>query len=353
MAKKRKSSLNKRYEKSYQTKDSGNSSGIFKFPSDVKFYKAKEGRGQLIIVPYVIKSAKHPLVASKDFEIGETDYVMDVWVHRKIGPGDVDVVCLKKNYMKACPVCEEETELKANGQIEEANALKASRRVCYNVVDPRKPEEGLLVFSTSHYLFEKELIEEARSEDPPVEFADIDDGSIVKFRGSKKKAKNNPFIEYKSFSFSERTEPLEEEWVSEAISFDEIMTVLSYEEIQKIFYGQDSDDESPATKKAGKKKRKVVEEEEDEEEDEEEEEENPPVKKAATKKTSAKKVSSKKTVVKKAAAKKGTTKKTTTKKSKEVCPHKHTFAVDWDSKPECDTCIIWDRCADAHDLLKG
>lgn len=266
-----------RYEDSYNSRE-GNSGkkGVFKWPKGVQFFKAVEGpKNKINIVPYVIKSKHHPLVKAGKAEIGDIDYVLDVFVHRSVGPMKQDVICPKKTYNGICPICDAAQEFYQNDDKKSYDAIKAKRRVFYNVEDVNDPDKGLMVFEASHPYFEKELIDAARdaSEDGPIlPFADIKDGKTIKFKGVAPEMGKNIY-EFKSFTFLDREEELSDKLIDKAISFDELITLHSAEELNKILYGggdedvDDDDDDKPApTKKASK----PVKEDEDEEDDEEE-----------------------------------------------------------------------------------
>ncbi len=284
---KKKGSLSKRYASSYDNKDSGGGSKISVMnwrgvDKDIEFFSATQGRNRINIIPYTIKSKNHPLVRRGEFEIGEEDYLMDLFVHRGVGINQASVVCLKQNYGKPCPVCEQMNELKKMGKEKEAGELKASRRVFYNVEDVKNPGK-VQIFETSHFLFEKELIDEARDDEEGgfIDFADVRKGKNICFRAQKVKKSNFEFTEFKSFSFQDREDPLDEDLLEEAISFDEILQVPTYEEIEKLLFGEDEEEEDDDVKPTKKASKKVV--EEDDEDDFEEEEEKP-VKKAPPKK---------------------------------------------------------------------
>ena len=268
---KKKSTLGKRYQSSYASKGSGGNGkkqvmDWKKVDGDVTFFSASEGKNRINIIPYIIKNKNHPLVKSGDMEIGDTDYVMDVYVHRGVGASEGSVICLKETYGKPCPICEQMALLRKQGKNDEAGDLKPSRRVFYNVENTKEPGK-LQVFETSHYLFEKELIDEARDDEEGgfIDFADPVKGKEIKFRANKVKKNKFEFTEYKSFSFEDRDEPVSDELLESAISFDEIMTVPTYEEVEKMFYGTDDDDEEEKSVKKSKHH------DEDEDDDEQEE----------------------------------------------------------------------------------
>ena len=215
--KKKSGGLAKRYQTSYDNKGtSGSKSGVMNYKmldrDDIEFFSPKEGRNRINIIPYVVKSKNHPLVKSGDLEIGDKDYIMDIFVHRGIGPSESSVVCLKETYGKPCPICEQSAALRKQGKEDEAAALKPSRRAFYNVQDTKDPEK-LKIFETSHYLFEKELIEEARDDEEGgfTDFADEENGKEIKFRCSKVTKGGYEFNEFKSFSLEERDDNIPDE----------------------------------------------------------------------------------------------------------------------------------------------
>lgn len=419
MAKKTKRKLSKnRYSESYKDKDKGGSSkkGIYDFKKagydNVKFFKPKEKLNKIVIVPYEITSKLHPLVKSGRAEIGDLDYIMDVFVHRYMGPDNADILCPKKTYGKPCPLCDMGNALYNDGDKDAAKEFYASRRATYNVLAVEKGElsEELQVFDVSHFLFEKELIEEANDcsdGDDIIPFADLEDGSIIKFRMSIDKNGQYETPKYKSFDFLDREEELNEALVDEAVSFDKALVLLTPDEIMALYNGADDDDEEEDEKpKKSSKKKKIV-EDDDEDDDEEEEEEKPkkpkrkPVSKKKVieeddedeededeeeeppKKPKRKPVSKKKKVVEddddeededddedekpKKSSQKGKSKSKPSKsgKKKKVvdededededdednpCPYGHTFGDDCDKfKKDCNRCDAWDACMEASE----
>ena len=253
-------SMDKRYNESYDSRNDGGSSrnGILdwsKLDERPKFYKIKEGVNKIDILPFPVKSKNHPLVKRGVLEVGDDDYVLDVWIHKNIGPSESDIVCLKKNYGKPCPCCDQAEEYREEGKKEEFDAYKAKRRVIYNVRDlmAEDPNE-VLVLDQSHFKFEKELIESARynSEGKSIiPFADLEKGKTVKFRGSPSKYMGKTTQEPKDFQFLDR-EKLVKKAAANAISFDELMILHTPAEIMEIMNGSDDDeDEAPARPKRG------------------------------------------------------------------------------------------------------
>lgn len=356
----------KRYLASYASKDSGApaKAGVMnwkKVDGDVNFFNPIEGKNRINIIPYVIKTKNHPLVKRGEFEVGDSDYVMDIFVHRGVGPSEATVICLKSTYGKPCPICEQSALLRKQGKEKEAGDLKPSRRVFYNVQDMKEPDK-LKVFETSHFLFEKELIDEARDDEEGgfVDFADPIEGKEIKFRASEVQKGSIKYKEFKSFAFEDRDEPIPDELLESAISFDEIMNVPTYEEVEKILFGQDEDDneesDEPVKKskhdddsddgRPAKKSSKKYEDEDDEPEekpvkkpvknrdDEDDDEENGDEEESPKK--PAKKVEEE------------DDEPEPPKKSCGKCPFGHCFGRDDDKYDDCDDCDVWDKCVKEH-----
>lgn len=216
----------------------------------LKFFSMKRDmdRVNLNILPYQIKSPKHPEVVAGRRKVGQWDYLLDVWVHRHMGPNKKDMLCPKSTYGKACPACEERQKLYDEGRDEEAKAFTPSRRAIYNVqlIGRNGPEEAPMLFATSHQCFNKELIEEAAasSRGPvPVPFASIGpDGKVVSFRVSEKALGSNKFCEAKSFQFLDRDEEISDEVLEQCVSLDEHLIVPTAKQILDAMYGNDEDD---------------------------------------------------------------------------------------------------------------
>lgn len=354
MINKKKGGLAKRYASSYEKKDGVSTSkgGVINYRNydgDVTFFNPAEGKHRINIVPYIIKSKNHPLVKKGEAEVGEMDYVLDFYVHRGVGPSEKSVLCLKNTYGKPCPICEHSASLRKAGKEKEANALKPSHRVVYNIEDLKEPGK-IKVFETSHYLFEKELIEEARDDENGgfVDFADPEEGKEIKFRASKATKNKIEFTEFKSFSFEDRDEELDSDLVESAISFDELLTVPTYEEVEKVLYGDDDSEEDDEEEKPSKKSKPKDDDDEEEErpvkksksksDDEDEDDDEKPAKKPSKKSEPEDDEDDEEEEEKPA------------KKSKcDSCPFGHKFGKDCDEFSECDDCDIWDKCVKASE----
>lgn len=356
--KKKKGGMAKRYESSYAKREGGGTSkgGVINYrkcDGEITFFNPVEGKNRINIIPYEIKSKNHPLVKSGEAEIGEKDYVLDFYTHRGVGPSEKTVLCLKNTYGKPCPICEYSASLRKAGKEEEAKALKASRRVVFNVEDLKEPGK-LKVFETSHFLFEKELIEESRDDDEGgfIDFADEEEGKEIKFRATKVKKGDMEFMEFKSFGFEDRDEPLSEKLLNSAISFDELLTVPSYEEVEKTLYGDDdsTDEDEPEEKPVKKTSKKVDEEDSDDEDELDEEEEEKPAPKKSAKKSAPEPEDEEEedSDDEEEELPSKSSKKKDCSEDCEKCPYGHKFGKDCDEHDDCDDCELWNKCVKAN-----
>lgn len=330
----KKGGLAKRYASSYQTRDGNGNSGsrVLDFKGkEVEFYAPQEGRNLISIVPYEIKTDKHPLVRNKTLEVGDMDYVMDIWEHRGVGPAQGSVLCLKNTYGKPCPICEEAARLKKEGKEDEAKALKARRRVYYNVLDPK--DGKVKVFATSHYLFEKELIEEAKNDEDGgyTDFADPDEGRDVRFRATKESLAGQEYFTYKSFSFEDREAPLSKKILANAISFDECINIPTYKEVENMLYGAEDEEEEERGREIPQPDRsKAV-----DDADAPWGDDDIPAKRPSNSRTESESTS--KTYVAKDAPEAHNDKCN-------KCPFGHIYGKDRDKFDDCDDCDVWGEC---------
>ena len=195
------------------------------------FYRPKDGNNHIDILPYLIKTDHHPQKMKK----GEPDYVLDIWVHRKVGSSEGTYLCLKKMYGKPCPICEEKEELKNDPTADEdyLKSLEPKRRCWYNVVNLDLPEreQEVQIFEESHFLFEKELLEETGSSGELQLFWDLEEGSTIAFRATEEKTKKGKFFRYKSFKFEKRA-PYKENVYSNTFALDDLLVIPTYEEVR-------------------------------------------------------------------------------------------------------------------------
>lgn len=231
------------------------------------FFKPDSGESyKLNILPFIVKSPLNPYVIKGKAKVGGASYLLDIYKHSFIGPGQDEVLCPKMNYGKACPICEErELQLKSATTDEEKKAidkaLKPKRRALLNVqlIDSRGNAQPPQVMDISHARFMQELLEEAKVQQKdhrPRPFADPEEGDIIGFRCSHSDLSKKD-ITFKNFTFTQRKEEIEQSVLQQSVSFDALLVVLSEKEIAAILYGQDlpaeEADEPKATEKVAEK----------------------------------------------------------------------------------------------------
>ena len=206
------------------------------------------------ILPWSIGTKNHPEVAAGSMHIGDPDYVLDVMVHTRVGPGNGDYVCLKKNFNKPCPMCERAEELWKNEDTkDDARKLFAKRKCVYLVQELDEnfhaKSETPLIFETAHSTFSKELQSRATSclrGKGVVNFADPnDEGKVVSFSVNEGTMGNGKkFKEAGNFEFNERVEEISDEILEKCPSLDSMLIVKTYDQLKSALYGDPDDVEN-------------------------------------------------------------------------------------------------------------
>ncbi len=369
MAKKKKESkFRGKVNRNVATQQQASSSyGYLLLPKGVNMFKPEPGgRCQLDIMPYIISDKKH-MDRNEEYEdclVGDPWYKKPFLVHKNIGPDEDSVVC-PKMFGKPCPICEHRSQLSKEGETDKdtLRELKAKDRVLYAVIplsgkdpDGKSYDEKVHIMDMSWWLFQDLLNDELEENEDNEVFPDLEEGKTLKIRwDSKKMGKGPAYAEVSRIDFEERDEEYDESVMDDIPDLDQVLKVLSYKELEALFFDNDPDEDEDAEtedfedveeeeeekpKRKKKTTRKTKPEPEDDDEDDDEEEK--PKRKASRKK---------KTVVedeedeedekpkrKKPASKKGS--------GKNKCPHGHTYGVDSDEKKECDDCDLWDDCLD-------
>ena len=327
---------------------------------------------------------------SLDMKTGEPMAKEDDWgytyeyhQHRGVGPLENEtVICLERTFKKPCPICEHRKELIAEKTFdsEKMGELLCKRRNLYNIVcyDTDKEEEkGVQLMDVSNFYFEKHISKLAskvvrrkrgsklKSADPFKNFADpSENGVSIEFSIEGAKTKND-FDSWMGHQLIERDYDLDQELLKTALQLDQIVEVLTYEELYKLYYDEDYEGEPDEDEVAGEEEPEEEEEDlddmtrkelkayikendldvsvtkgmddedivtaiqneiddnkgnTDEEEEEEEEEEEKP----------------------KRRSRRGSKKKKRVKKNE--CPEGGVFGEDFEEFDACDNCKNWDAC---------
>ncbi len=235
-------------------------SNIFKAGVEITFHKpAIDEDHTLDIVPFLAGNnmpidmkTGEPMVAK-----GGWAYVYEYWSHRGVGPLENEtVICLERTYKLPCPICEHRKELVAEKAFdsEKMGELLSKQRNLYNVVSydtDKEEEKGVQLLDVSHFYFEKHISKLARkavrrkrgsklkSADPFKNFADPSDSGVsIEFSIEGAKTKND-FDTWMGHQLVERDYNLDAELMDAALQLDQIVEVLSYGELYKIYYDED------------------------------------------------------------------------------------------------------------------
>ena len=333
--------LNKQYNDSVATKDAFSSAGsaasrIFnnKVFGDIPFLKLEKDKVYKIrFVPYIVDES-HPKVQQGRLDAGDAAYVFDYTQH-VIGANNTRVLCPNGTYGKPCPICDRQRLLrKENADEKEVKALKASRRVLYNVVLVDEPSK-LYILAESHFLFEKEMLAELKKGDDDGEEYNIADfcvgasdgnGLALKVMAEEEKLNGQSFNRYKFKVVRNNTTP-DESVLDKAVALHKAVIELPASELEDLLYGvsssddDDDDEDDVPTKKLtiGKKPAK------DEDENDEDEDERP--------------------------SKKSVADDDDEEDEDDIpaykppkCPHGYDFGVDVNREDECDDCPLYEEC---------
>jgi hypothetical protein len=316
------------------------------------FYKpkvnanTKEGQNKIDILPYIVKTDKHP----QQVIIGKDDYILDIWVHHQIGAKQGSYVCLKETYHKPCPICEEREMLSKDPTVpkEQLDKLKPQHKVYYNVIDLDLPgsEQKVQIFDASYSFFEKELAAEAcRGE--VIIYYNLEQGKSINMRVEESTFNNHKFFKYKRFDFENR-KPYTNKIYDYTYSLDELLTITPYEELRAIHVGVDDGAAQPQSdSKALPPRGEGIASLRGEDPAPSGTSASKPIETSALPPRDDTPVDDREGRRRARAAKAEPVKE-------ERCVHGHRFGIDSDLKPECGSQCktpLWDECMDEFDRL--
>lgn len=219
----------------------------------LKIWKCKEGEHILDIIPFLAGPNHHQV------REGEPTYLLDIWVHQKVGMDENDVVCLARNYNDPCPICEYINAQRLNKDLDEEaeealKALNPKRRCLYNIIcydSTREESRGIQLWEVAHFLFEKKILSVARHPRGGgfVPFSSPNNGKSIYFEREGSGITNTQYLGHK---FIERQSEVTDEILEEAYILDELVIKLSYEQIKEALLGGLAKPEKKPEEGAGK-----------------------------------------------------------------------------------------------------
>jgi len=230
-----------------------------------KFWKPEAGTRLVDILPYKVTTDNHPSGTPK----GGIDYVLEMWVHKNVGPNKDTFICLEKHNKGRCPICDDareqfnalfeekkremSDERKAFGEAKkELRDLEPKRRVVYNLVDLENPEEGVLLYEAPWFWFEKPLVEhflnkqklaKTRGKEFP-EFWRHDAGSSVSLNCTQEKFAGREFVKSTPMGFEDRDEQYDDSVIDMTYSLDSFLVIPTAAEVKEAYMGFSSEEDS-------------------------------------------------------------------------------------------------------------
>jgi hypothetical protein len=261
-----------------QQKEARSSYGYLKLPKGIRMFQPKGGtRARVDFVPYIVTDKLHP-DRKEDLKIavpGEQWYKRPFRTHRGVGAEKQTLVC-PSSFGRKCPICEYRSQrTKEGADRKETDVLKFSNRNLYCVIpiDDKEHEAEPHVFDVSQFLFQDLLNNEMEEDERYYGFFDPEVGYTLKIRFDEESFAGNKFAQASRIDFVERDHAYTEKELAKVPALDEMLSVLSYKEIDQLFLELDpadekgeDDDDAPRRPAARK--------------DEEEEDDAPPARRA-------------------------------------------------------------------------
>jgi hypothetical protein len=238
---KMKQDLLNRTKESYDRKDGEAGQNHFDPELEIPFWKPGTTQGKPHIIDTIpfLAGPNFPTNVPRPVREGDFAYVLDLWVHKAVGPGKATVVCPARNYGKRCPVCEDVENLMTTTGQEYLDIPHHAKRQCtYNVLvmdDAVTEAKGVQVWDVSHKYSEKAIASLAIS---------ARGGGYIAFSSPEKGIGKSIAFDvakdkYKTISghrFEERNYDIPQEILDQAIPLDTIIKIYTAEELIEILY---------------------------------------------------------------------------------------------------------------------
>jgi hypothetical protein len=234
--KKQRKDLANRHKESVGRKDQGQFGTILlrsKIPEGIKQWIPDFKQHIYDVIPFELAGQ----INNPKVKAGDLEFVLDVWVHRRVGPTDRVFVCPAQTWNKPCPIC---TDIKQNDYDKDTyNEIKA-KRYTYSLVwvhdSPTEEKEGIKILEIPYFFVQQHLDE--ISQKPRgggyVVYSDIDEGKSICF--TKKGGKGN--VQFTGHQFIDRDGPIPDHILDQSFSLDGcIHWHPTFEEIANAYHG--------------------------------------------------------------------------------------------------------------------
>jgi hypothetical protein len=352
-----------------ENKFSGGSSYL-KMPEGMTFLKLECDKGkssvnmELDFLPFEVTSNRTvPDTPKRDYDLekGDLEWHRSIFVHRNVGPEKKPALC-RRPIKKACPICEErqalmDSDYETNKKL--IGDLKPQHKDLMYVIDLDNEKDGVKIFEHSYANFRDKLENELReqNEDELYDFFQLEDGKTMKVRFLEEEFQKNKFFKADRIDFHKRND-YDEKILDDLPDFEEMLVVLPYDKLQKMFWGADDADEPEKEKepeKEGRSSRRTRDAEPEPEKEEKKSgrrsrEEQPPEPEKET-------TRGRRSDPEPEPEKESRSRRTRDEKKDDdgpSCPSGGKFGHDCDKLDECPDCpkATWEACADKQDELK-
>lgn len=360
-----------------ENKFSGGSSYL-KIPEGMSFLKLECDKGkssvnmELDFLPFEVTSNRTvPDTPKRDYDLekGDLEWHRTIFVHRNVGPEKKPALC-PRTIKKACPICEErqalmDSDYETNKKL--IGDLKPQHKDLMYVIDLDNEKDGIKIFEHSYANFRDKLENELReqNEDELYDFFQLEDGKTMKVRFLEEEFQKNKFFKADRIDFHKRND-YDEKILDDLPDFEDMLVVLPYDKLQKMFWGADDADEPEKEKEERPSRRTRDEDPEPEKEEKksgrksrDEEPEEKPARRG--RKEEAEEEPEEKPSRRRAKEEEPEPEEKPARDRKKKdddgpeCPSGGKFGHDCDKLDECPDCpkATWEACADKQDELKG
>ncbi len=225
-------------------------SSCLKLPKGVNLWNIKNAgdEPQIDILVYIAGKG------NRFADVGFPTYECTYYVHKGIGPDNRWYVC-PREWSKGrlpCPICEYRERLKDDPDADPKliKELYPSRRQLFNIVDVRNRDKGVQVWDFSFHCF-GELLQTYLEKRPEKlkNFCEYEGGLTLTLGPKKEKAKGFEFIDVKMIEFDERRKDYDgTEMIQKVHCLEDLVKVLPYDELKKVFLQTGEDAEGNKTK---------------------------------------------------------------------------------------------------------
>ena len=304
-------------------------------------YKPHLGENRIDIIPFNA-GKNHPFVVTGQCQEGDTVYSLDYYVHKNIGPGKQEFVCLKQ-YGKRCPLCEESyrlwKEAATDEQKESAKEVRNKRRCIYIIHD--LIDGKYYYYDVAWYSFEQRVNSRASiRNDPntgaPINPFDWENGKTIFFKTFKDKWNGTEFnkIDDGSFDLIDRAS-LSDEVLNHSVDLSEGLIINTEDEMDAALCGKPVVSSAPVQNNTQPAQNTAP------------QTEPAPVQNntAASAPQSEPAAQSSTENLATQAMQAQSSEQNTAQSPETTCPYGFKWG-DADNHPECATCSAWDRCID-------